>query len=440
MGIFDYLLVIAIGIFAHKVRGRNGVVWGAATLLFISVGQIYIQLGGGVEWMWTLFVCGVAMLLLVGLKPGSKKATGAVECPFCAESISSKAKVCKHCGKDVPSPLAIVEPVATAQAKTAPLTVKAAGSDKAPKRKNWFQCYARELAGLVMASVIVGAATGKFGNVFSGISQAVTSDTSHVFSATRKMDGQFRSDIDISKKGEADIGTFASMGNMMLGQARLRDAESAYFIAANIAKNLHGAESVEYAKVMDGLAFMYYAVCTEDYYAPKKGGRSSEERNACTAAERLFQLSISTYDKKLGASSHEANSARDSYASMLEILDRQDEADRVRKLIVKAPISIPQPVTAQPAVQISNAPSFPLNEGYASVRQKLLAAGWQPFHAVDADACAEGDARCQGRPEMEACAGTGMANCRFLWQRDGKTVVVMTVGEDAAFAGIEPRN
>ena len=52
-------------------------------------------------------------------------------------------------------------------------------------------------------------------------------------------------------------------------------------------------------------------------------------------------------------------------------------------------------------------------------------------------ACSAGDARCQGRPEMQACAGTGMANCRFLWQKDGRTIAVMTVGEDAAYAGIE---
>jgi hypothetical protein len=41
----------------------------------------------------------------------------------------------------------------------------------------------------------------------------------------------------------------------------------------------------------------------------------------------------------------------------------------------------------------------------------------------------DGDTRCQGRPEMEACAGTGMANCNFLWKKDGKTIAVYTIGE-----------
>lgn len=88
----------------------------------------------------------------------------------------------------------------------------------------------------------------------------------------------------------------------------------------------------------------------------------------------------------------------------------------------------------------SGLPTFPLNESYTSVRQKLLSAGWQPFHAADADVCSKSDTRCQGRPEMQACAGTGMANCRFLWRKDGQTVAVMTVGEDAAFASVESLN
>lgn len=116
-----------------------------------------------------------------------------------------------------------------------------------------------------------------------------------------------------------------------------------------------------------------------------------------------------------------------------------------RKTSTTAQVSVPaiKPTQNQPLPkgQSNNAvPGFAPNESYASVRQKLLASGWQPFHASDADVCSQGDARCQGRPEMQACAGTGMANCRFIWQKDGKTVAVMTVGEDAAFAGIEPLN
>jgi hypothetical protein len=126
---------------------------------------------------------------------------------------------------------------------------------------------------------------------------------------------------------------------------------------------------------------------------------------------------------------------------MLEILDKQNEATQVRKQIASNPAPVQQPVAAPVATPTTgNLPAISQNEGYAAVRQKMLAAGWQPFHAPDADTCSAGDARCQGRPEMQACAGTGMANCRFLWQKDGKIVALMTVGEDAAFVSVEPLN
>ena len=84
----------------------------------------------------------------------------------------------------------------------------------------------------------------------------------------------------------------------------------------------------------------------------------------------------------------------------------------------------------------SDFPHFKKHESYASVRIKMMEAGWKPYHARDADTCKSGDARCQGRPEMEACAGTGMANCRFLWVKEGKTVGICTVGEEAVFDNV----
>jgi hypothetical protein len=72
-------------------------------------------------------------------------------------------------------------------------------------------------------------------------------------------------------------------------------------------------------------------------------------------------------------------------------------------------------------------------ESYRSIRAKMIKAGWKPLHAPDADVCQAGDKRCAGRPEMQSCAGTGMANCRFLWKRKGKTVVILTVGETAVY-------
>lgn len=65
---------------------------------------------------------------------------------------------------------------------------------------------------------------------------------------------------------------------------------------------------------------------------------------------------------------------------------------------------------AQPA----ELPHLKENESYASIRLKMLEAGWEPFRSEDADTCLEGDLRCEDRQEMEACASTGMANCKFL--------------------------
>lgn len=91
----------------------------------------------------------------------------------------------------------------------------------------------------------------------------------------------------------------------------------------------------------------------------------------------------------------------------------------------------------QPAFsKATNLPHFKKNEDYASVRIKMIKAGWEPFHSENADVCSEDDLRCKDRPEMEACAGTGMANCKFLWKKNGKTTAICTVGEDATYDSI----
>ena len=93
-------------------------------------------------------------------------------------------------------------------------------------------------------------------------------------------------------------------------------------------------------------------------------------------------------------------------------------------------------ITAVNFAQAAELPKFKKSESYTSVRAKMIKAGWKPFHSENADTCSEYDERCKGRPEMEACAGTGMANCKFLWQKNGKTVSICTVGENTAFDGI----
>lgn len=78
-------------------------------------------------------------------------------------------------------------------------------------------------------------------------------------------------------------------------------------------------------------------------------------------------------------------------------------------------------------------PKFKQGEDYAQVRSKLLNAGWKPRRMPGADQCMRGDERCQGRPEMEACAGSGQANCRFAWKRAGKLLTIFTVDSPAVF-------
>jgi hypothetical protein len=89
------------------------------------------------------------------------------------------------------------------------------------------------------------------------------------------------------------------------------------------------------------------------------------------------------------------------------------------------------------AAQTNGLPRFGKGESYAKVRVKMLKAGWKPFHSPDADKCYDGDERCEGRPEMQNCAGTGLAPCRFLWKRKGKTVIIFTSGENTIYNGYE---
>ena len=68
----------------------------------------------------------------------------------------------------------------------------------------------------------------------------------------------------------------------------------------------------------------------------------------------------------------------------------------------------------------------------AWMRVVLMRDGWQPVISKDADQCMEGDTRCEGRPEMQTCSGSGLAMCRFRWQRDGQQLTICTAGEEQA--------
>lgn len=91
---------------------------------------------------------------------------------------------------------------------------------------------------------------------------------------------------------------------------------------------------------------------------------------------------------------------------------------------------------AKPKVQTTEPdrlPSIQPGTPYSDVRETMIKAGWEPIKMPEADVCSEFDDRCKGRPEMESCAGSGMANCKFSWRKNGALKKVCTVGEDASF-------
>lgn len=104
--------------------------------------------------------------------------------------------------------------------------------------------------------------------------------------------------------------------------------------------------------------------------------------------------------------------------------NKSKEAEKFMEKIVKSAQEI--------VVGKTKLPDFEENESYASVRLKMLNAGWKPFISENADSCMEGDGRCQDRPEMLMCSGSGMANCKFLWQKEGEVKAICTIGEGEA--------
>lgn len=77
-------------------------------------------------------------------------------------------------------------------------------------------------------------------------------------------------------------------------------------------------------------------------------------------------------------------------------------------------------------------------EPYKSVREKLITAGWKPYISPDAEQCTGSTETCEGRyPETEACAGSGLGQCRFTWERDGRLVSISTIGDDHKFNGMD---
>ena len=107
--------------------------------------------------------------------------------------------------------------------------------------------------------------------------------------------------------------------------------------------------------------------------------------------------------------------------------------EAVRKISLYSASSTP----TQTSDTTNGIPTINPKESYAKVRKTMLTAGWTPYVKAESDSCSEGDSRCQGRPEMEACSGTGRAYCKFGWRKNNSLASIVTVGESALFESAE---
>lgn len=87
-------------------------------------------------------------------------------------------------------------------------------------------------------------------------------------------------------------------------------------------------------------------------------------------------------------------------------------------------------IGATGSIAAERLPNFPKGTSYREARSSLIGLGYTPVKLPDADKCYEGDERCQGRPEMASCSGTGLGYCLFVWKSKRDMLIeVITVGE-----------
>lgn len=105
----------------------------------------------------------------------------------------------------------------------------------------------------------------------------------------------------------------------------------------------------------------------------------------------------------------------------------------MNKLIIITALAVIGLTEASLALEM---PKFKVGQDYGAIRKRMLKLGWHPYHHKEAQTCSDIDTRCIERPEMIACAGTGDANCKFLWRKGRKMIAICTVDDPAKFDGM----
>lgn len=118
--------------------------------------------------------------------------------------------------------------------------------------------------------------------------------------------------------------------------------------------------------------------------------------------------------------------------NVVELLDDMRSTSPLQAAFVPSPrerAGLDPSTSAEKASPPRGLPVFIPNETYGGLRKRLLQDGWEPVTLPDADTCGADDLRCRGRPEMMACAGTGLASCKFAWRKGALEIAVLTDGE-----------
>jgi hypothetical protein len=106
---FGIVLIIAGALLVAGALNMDTTTWASNDPIHLSFQRVN-NIGLMQAQQNTLILGGLAVLVGVILFAGGGRKQpegshgGARKCPFCAEMVKAEAIVCKHCGKDIPSP------------------------------------------------------------------------------------------------------------------------------------------------------------------------------------------------------------------------------------------------------------------------------------------------------------------------------------------------